>query len=48
MFDNRPVCADACGRLMKVKKVFTWGALETTGPDLLRLFIQEAARWGFH
>jgi hypothetical protein len=44
-FDGKAVCLSPCGTLTKIKKVFSWGALETTGPELLRLFILEAARW---
>lgn len=44
-FDGKAICVSPCGTLTKIKRVFTWGALEVTGPELLRLFILEAARW---
>jgi hypothetical protein len=44
-FDGKPVCASPCGALVRVKKPFSYGALDLTGPELLRLFILEASRW---
>lgn len=44
-FDGKAVCASPCGVLTRIRRVFTWGVMETTGPELLRLFILEAARW---
>lgn len=45
LFDGKPVCMKPCGKLVGLKRVFAWGALEVTGPELLRLFIAEAMRW---
>lgn len=45
LFDGKPVCAKPCGKLASNRRVFSWGALEVTGPELLRLFILEAKRW---
>jgi hypothetical protein len=45
LFDGKPVCLDPCGRLAMRKTRFRWGAMELSGPELLRLFIIEANRW---
>lgn len=44
-FDGKAVCLSPCGALIKIKKPFCYGALDLTGPELLRLFILEANRW---
>lgn len=44
-FDGKAVCFAPCGALIKIKRPFSWGAEEVTGPELLRLFILEANRW---
>jgi len=45
VFDGAAICLEPCGALTKRRRPFRWGALELTGPELLRLFILEASRW---
>jgi hypothetical protein len=45
LFDGKPICSKPCGKLTGIRKPFECGALTLTGPELLRLFIEEAKRW---
>ena len=45
LFDGKPICARPCGRLVKIKQPFRYGAATVTGAELLRLFVAECSRW---